>query len=244
MIPNQATSARARKNLIFDADDTLWENNVYFIEATEAFLDVMEAGRLDREEARRRLTEAERGFVAHHGYGTAGFTACLVSTARELLPEISRESIDHVESLGRAILERDALELLPGVEQALRRLTDHDRLFLLTKGDDREQREKLARSQLAPYFEHVEVVREKDVNAYRALVDRLGLDPKWTWMIGNSPKSDINPALAAGLNAVLIPHPQTWEMELEEIENPQSERLRVVESVSELISLFTSEEKE
>jgi len=227
--------------LIFDADDTLWENNVYFIEATEAFLDVMERSRLDREEARRRLTEAEREHVARHGYGTAGFTACLVFTARELLPEISAESVAHVESLGRAILERDAVEVLPGVEEALRHLAAHNHLYLLTKGEDQEQRDKLRRSKLGRYFDHVEVVREKNEQAYQQLIERLSLDAKWTWMIGNSPKSDINPALAVGLNAVLIPHSQTWEMEMEDITDPGSERLRVVESVSELISLFTSE---
>ncbi|HEV3311808.1 MAG TPA: haloacid dehalogenase, partial [Chloroflexota bacterium] len=106
------------KNLIFDADDTLWENNVYFIEATEAFLDIVEAGRLDREEARRSLTNAEHGFIAEHGYGTAGFTACLVHTARELLPEISPDALMQVESLGQAIIARDPIELLPGVDEA------------------------------------------------------------------------------------------------------------------------------
>jgi putative hydrolase of the HAD superfamily len=229
------------KNLIFDADDTLWENNVYFIEATEAFLDIVEAGRLDREEARRSLTNAEHGFIAEHGYGTAGFTACLVHTARELLPEISPDALMQVESLGQAIIARDPIELLPGVDEALQHLRANNRLFLLTKGDSEEQRDKVTRSRLAHYFEHVEVVLEKNVEAYVNFVERLGLDPARTWMIGNSPRSDINPALAAGLNAVHIPHPQTWEMELEEIEDPRSDRLSVVQSVTELISLFSGE---
>lgn len=226
------------KCLIFDADDTLWENNVYFIEATEAFLDIMESGRLDREAARFRLLETERRSIPQHGYGTAAFTASLVRTAQELLPDLTPEQIDHVAGLGHAIMARHPMELLPGVEEALRHLKDHNRLFLLTKGEDTEQRDKLERSALTHYFEDVEVVREKDAAAYRALVERLDLDPALTWMIGNSPKSDINPALEAGLNAVLVPHPQTWEMELEEIADPASDRLQVVESVSDLISLF------
>lgn len=228
-----------RKNLIFDADDTLWENNVYFIQATESFLDVMEAGRLNRNEARRLLSETERRFVAEHGYGSAGFTASLVHTARELLPAITQESLEHIEGLGRAILGRDPMEILPGVERALNHLGKHDRLFLLTKGDDREQRDKLERSKLSRYFEEVEVVPEKNAAAYRALVKRLGLEPSMTWMIGNSPRSDINPALAAGLNAVLIPHPQTWEMELEDLTHPASDRLTIVTSVAELLTLFS-----
>ena len=231
-------SKPGRKNLIFDADDTLWENNIYFLEATEAFLDVVESDRLNREEARRRLTETERRFVAEHGYGTAGFTASLVHTARELLPEIDDEALRHVAGLGKAIVDRDVMELMPGVEESLRHLAEHNRLFVLTKGEDSEQRKKLEHSRLGSYFEDVEVAREKDVEAYTRLVDRWDLNPSLTWMIGNSPKSDINPALAAGLNAVLIPHPQTWEMEIEELTENSSGRLTIVESVADLLRIF------
>lgn len=229
------------KNLIFDADDTLWENNIFFIEATEAFLDLMENGWLDRTAAHRRLIDTERGSVAENGYGTAAFTSCLVATARELLPDIADEAISHIESLGQAIVARDPMELLPGVEDSLRHLSGHARLFLLTKGDDSEQRDKLERSKLARYFEDVEVVKEKNVEAYSALIQRLELDPTWTWMIGNSPRSDINPALAAGLNAVLIPHPQTWEMESARLAEADADRLQIVDSVSDLITLFTAD---
>jgi putative hydrolase of the HAD superfamily len=228
------------RNLIFDADDTLWENNVYFIDATEKFLDVMEAGQLDRDEARRRLTDAERVFVDQFGYGTAAYTDCLVQTARELLPDISEDTLALVENLALGILERDPIEVLPGVEDALRSLCGHHRLFLLTKGDDVEQRDKLTRSRLEQYFEHVEVAREKNVETYSRFARRLRLDPARTWMIGNSPRSDINPALAANMNAVYIPHSQTWEMELEEIEDPGSHRLRVVDSIADLLELLSS----
>ena len=228
------------KNLIFDADDTLWENNIYFLEAIEKFLDVMEAVRLNRDEVKRALTETERNSIAQHGYGSIGFTRSLVATARDLVPEISQETIAHVESFGRSVTDRDSIELLDGVEVALDHLALHNRLFLLTKGEDGEQRRKVERSRVAHHFEDVTVVREKDVSAYRELVDRLGLDPTVTWMIGNSPRSDINPALAAGLNAVLIPHADTWELELEEIaEEHHGDRLTVVDSMSELVALFT-----
>ncbi len=243
MTSNQAAAGWLRKNLIFDADDTLWENNVYFIEATEAFLDVMEQERLDRSAARRHLAETEVRFVAEQGYGTEAFTACMVHTARTLLPEVTEDSLRHIEGLGRAIMLRDPMELLPGVETALSHLSRHNRLFLLTKGEEREQRDKLERSALAHYFEHVEVVPEKHPEAYTALVERLGLDPSMTWMIGNSPRSDINPALAAGLNAILIPHPKTWELELEDIADAPSHRLSIVQSVADLLTLFSPSDR-
>jgi putative hydrolase of the HAD superfamily len=227
-----------KRTLIFDADDTLWESNVYFIGATEAFLDVMEEHRLERAAAREHLTEVERTLIEQYGYGTTVFVQALTSAARSLIPEIAAEALTHVEGLGQAIINRSEMTILPGVETALKHLADHDRLILLTKGDDWEQRNKLRLSGLERFFEHVAVVREKDVDAYTALIGELNLDPAYTWMIGNSPRSDINPALASGLNAVLIPHPQTWEMELEELMDPSSDRLTVVESVSELMTLF------
>ena len=231
----------SQKTLIFDADDTLWENNVYFIEATEAFLDVLESRRLDRDESRVLLTENEKTFVKQNGYGTASFTACLVHTARSLVPDITDEEVGDIENLGNAIIEHDPMKLMPGVLEALEHLANQNRLFLLTKGEDAEQRAKLERSALAHFFEHVEVVPEKNVETYRRLIDVLGLDKNHTWMIGNSPRSDINPALAAGLNAILIPHPQTWEMEIEEIESPESDRLKIVDSFSDLMTLFTQD---
>ncbi len=226
-------------NLIFDADDTLWQNNVYFIEATEAFLDAMEKWRPDRDAVRAYLSDVERQAVKIHGYGTSAFTRCLIETATTLAPDIEEQTIADIEALGHAITNRDALELMPGVEEALTHLAGTHRLFLLTKGEDREQRAKLEQSRLATFFEDVAVVPEKDVAAYRALIKRLDLDPKISWMIGNSPKSDINPALAAGLNAVLIPHPQTWELEIEDVTDESSGRLHTVESMVDLIDLFT-----
>jgi putative hydrolase of the HAD superfamily len=227
------------KNLIFDADDTLWENNIYFIEATEAFLDLMEQYRLDREAVRQQLSETERRTIVERGYGSDGFTHSLLETAHALLPDLDTDTLKRIEALGRAILERDTLDLRPGAEEALQRLREHNRLFLLTKGNDEEQRLKLERSRLAPYFEHVEVASEKNAAVYRKLVERLGLDPARTWMIGNSPRSDINPALEAGLNAVFIPHPRTWELEVEEIIATPDGRLTILESLSDLITLFT-----
>ena len=77
---------------------------------------------------------------------------------------------------------------------------------------------KLERSGLRRHFSHVEVPPEKDEAAYRRLIEAAALDRKRAFMIGNSPRSDINPALRAGLRAVFIPHPHTWELEHEEVD--------------------------
>jgi putative hydrolase of the HAD superfamily len=109
----------------------------------------------------------------------------------------------------------------------------------MTKGAVPEQSGKVERSGLKEYFAAVEIVSEKNVPTYRSVISKYGLDPDSSWMIGNSPKSDINPALAAGLNAVFVPHGATWVLEHEEVDSAEPpRRLLVVEKFSELRTYF------
>ncbi len=189
-----------RNHLLMDADDTLWENNIYFEQAIHAFLEFLDHSRLSREEVRAVLDEVERLM----GYGSANFTKSLVETYRRLAEkDLLEEDIEEVRRFGEQIRSQP-LQLLEGVQETLAYLSPRHDLFLLTKGDSEEQKLK--------------VEREKDVSTYHRIVSELRVDPQRTWMVGNSPRSDINPALAAGLNAVYIPHPHTWHLEHEEIQ--------------------------
>ena len=98
---------------------------------------------------------------------------------------------------------------------------------------------KIDRSGLGSYFRHAAVVPEKDAAAYQSLVAQLEVEPAGTWMIGNSPKSDINPALAVGLNAVFIPHHATWRLEHQDIDEEAGPgRLLVLERFRDLRTHF------
>jgi putative hydrolase of the HAD superfamily len=109
----------------------------------------------------------------------------------------------------------------------------------MTKGNEAEQADKLSRSGLAPYFSAVEIVAEKDPYAYIEVMKRQSLPPRRGWMIGNSPKSDINPALAAGLNAVFLFHKDTWVLEHAEIDTaPKGQQLIELDSFAKLGELF------
>jgi putative hydrolase of the HAD superfamily len=181
--------------------------------------------------------ETERLNIPRYGYGSRAFALTVVQSFRALAPEEDPETIERLRSLAHSIFERDQLELRPGVRETLSTLAHHHQLVLVTKGDREEQEWKVECSGLRAYFHRVEVVDEKNVQTYRALIDRLGLVPSRTWMIGNSPRSDINPALAAGLNAVFVPHPQTWELELEDVVDG-GDRLVLVETLVEVLALF------
>jgi putative hydrolase of the HAD superfamily len=223
--------------LIFDADDTLWENNIYFERAFDDFCEFLNHSKLTPARVRDVLNEIELVNAKVHGYGSKNFGRNLQQAYRHLAErEIRGSDLDHVMSLAERILEQP-LEVIQGVEETLADLAGRHDLTLFTKGNPEEQRMKVDRSGLGGYFSHTAIVKEKDTTAYRRLVEERGFEKPNTWMIGNSPKSDINPALEAGLNAVLVPHPHTWVLEHQDLREGGN-RLRVVEHFRELKNHF------
>jgi len=220
------------QTLLIDADDTLWENNVHFERVIETVQTMLKPLGVTPREFRNHLDDLEREHIATHGYGTLNFTRSLVQAFRESLPPDADPSlVRQVEKLGLGIMNRP-LEIIAGVPETLRYLSSRHSLYLVTKGDPQEQNRKVESSGLEIYFQAVEIVAEKDPSTYCALLRRHAWEPARTWMIGNSPRSDVNPAISAGLNAVFIPHANTWALEHEEpVRDP---RVLRVESFSDL----------
>ncbi len=226
-----------RQSLIFDADDTLWENNIYFEAAFDQFCEFLAHSSMTSADVRAVLDEIEIANAKIQGYGSRNFGRNLAACYRHLAErEISSEDLRVVMAFAHEILERP-MELLPGVKETVTELADRHTLLIFTKGDPEEQQLKIDRSGLSPYFEHAAIVKEKNEPAYRELAAARGLLPQSTWMIGNSPKSDILPALSAGLNAVFVPHARTWGLELSEL--PASHpRLQTIETIRDLTKIF------
>jgi putative hydrolase of the HAD superfamily len=227
------------QTLLIDADDTLWENNVYFERAIAAFIGYLNHHTYSAAEVRETLNAVERETILAHGYGLTSFTRSLMTCFERLSPEpMSDEKRERVIGFAQTIAEQE-IELLPGVAETLAELANRHRLILMTKGNHAEQADKLARSGLAPFFNAVEIVPEKDPAAYHAIIARHELAPHTSWMIGNSPKSDINPALAAGLHAVFLFHKDTWILEHAEVNPaPDGQRLIEIDSFAKLAMIF------
>jgi len=229
----------SRLNLLIDADDTLWENNIFFEQAFTDFCAFLGHSSMSPREVRAILDEIEIANIRVHGYGALNFGRNLRQCYERLAERtIQQEDADAVTRFAERILEAP-MELTDGVEATLEYLAGRHDLTLFTKGHAEEQKLKLDRSGLGIYFGHTAIVREKDAASYRAIMEQRRLDPAHTWMIGNSPKSDINPALAAGLNAVLVPHPHTWSLEHEAVGTPPPGRtLLELETFAELRKHF------
>jgi putative hydrolase of the HAD superfamily len=205
-----------RQHLCIDADDTLWENMSVFDRVNTGFAGWLA---LDRplEEVLIEVDAIQREWCIAHGYGARTFERALQETVRRLLGrEPTSADIVTIADMV-APLAWDVMELIDGVADTLPQLAARHDLLLVTKGDPAEQHHKLERSGLGEHFRRVLVVPEKHPDTYRRLIGDEDLDLEVTWMIGNSPRSDVLPSLEAGWRPVFIPHPNTWAWEHEEL---------------------------
>src|ERR1700752_1567311 len=228
-----------QQTLLIDADDTLWENNIYFERAIAGFISFLNHHEYSPGQVREVLNQVERECIVSHGYGLHSFAHALTQTFERLAVEPLTPALHETISGFAHTIADHPVEILPEVPETLQYLSERHHLILMTKGAIAEQTGKVERSGLKEYFSAVEIVAEKDVVAYASLLEKYELEPDSTWMIGNSPKSDINPALAAGIHAVFVPHGNTWILEHDEVNAaPASQKLLIVGRFAELREHF------
>jgi putative hydrolase of the HAD superfamily len=230
---------REPQTLLIDCDDTLWENNIYFERAIAKFISFLDHREHSPEQVRLILNDVERDSIIKHGYGLHSFTHSLVECFERLsVDPVTSEMHERIHSFAHQIADHP-IELIADVTDTLEYLGQRHRLIIMTKGNAKEQSGKVERSGLKKHFTAVEIVPEKDESTYRSAIAKHALPANTTWMIGNSPKSDINPALAAGLHAVFVPHDNTWILEHEEVATaPATQRLLVLQSFGDLAKHF------
>jgi putative hydrolase of the HAD superfamily len=215
-----------------DADDTLWHNESIFHLTQHQFHALLQDYG-DADHMLARLFEVERKNLALYGYGVKGFTLSMIETAIDLTRgAVPAKTIQEIMNLGRAMLAHP-VEPLPGVAEPLAALHGKYRLVMITKGDLLNQEQKLARSGLGDRFDAIEIVSEKDSGAYRRIAARQGIAVDSAVMIGNSLKSDVLPALEAGLWGIHIPYHITWAHERAE-PPADSPRYAKLESITEV----------
>jgi putative hydrolase of the HAD superfamily len=223
----------------FDADDTLWHNEIIFEKVHERYRALL-ARYHDAATVDRTLFATEMRNLERYGYGVKGFTLSSIETAIQLTAgQIRAEEIQQIIQLGQDMLAHP-VDLLDGVPETLAALTGQHRLLVITKGDLRDQERKLARSGLAAHFHHVEILSEKDEGSYAALFRRHAIDPRRFLMVGNSLKSDILPVLALGGAGVHVPYHITWAAERVETPPQVSDRFFQIKSVRELPAVLTT----
>lgn len=207
-----------RQTLIFDADDTLWENNVIFERVVDDFVDWLAHPSLEPATIRTILREIEEANIVAHGYGSQVFLRSLGDCFTHLTERPMSGADQNRMAEFTAAFTSGQVELIPAVAEVLDELSTRHDLYLMTKGARDEQQRKIDASGLAKHFAAVDIVATKEPDTYRRVVTERGFDARQTWMIGNSPKSDIIAARVAGLRAVFIPNANTWAHENAELD--------------------------
>lgn len=220
----------------FDADDTLWVNETYFLE-TEQKLRLLLAPYVDSETVSAELFITETRNMPLYGYGVKAYMLSVLETAiRVTAGKVPAGVLEQIIQLGKEQLSKP-VELLEGAEETLNALVGRYRLILVTKGDLLDQEQKLRRSGLEHLFHHVEIMSDKTDREYRLLLNHLDIRPEEFLMIGNSVRSDILPPLELGSYAIHVPYETTWLHE--KIDGPiVSPRFYTVDSLWDVISLL------
>ena len=223
----------------FDADDTLWHNENLFEDHHEKYCELLSEYH-DSSTIEKVLHETEMKNLELFGYGIKGFTLSCIETAIQLTNgEIKAEEIRRIIDHCRYMLEHP-VEVFDGAESVLKTLSTEYKLILITKGDLRDQERKISKSGLAQYFDHTEIVSDKNVESYARVLERSQVSTDQFLMIGNSLKSDILPVLNLGGHGVYIPYRITWAHERVHSPPTDHQNFYELESIAQLPGLIDS----
>jgi len=194
----------------FDADDTLWENENLFYEVQRKFKKILGNHNNDLDQ---ELLNIEKQNLEQYGYGIKGFILSLIETSTKLSnTNVGNEKIEEILNLGKKMLS-EPVKVLPYVKTSLESLSKDYNLILITKGDLLDQEKKIKGSELSKFFNHIEIVSEKNETTYMKILDKYNINPEKFLMVGNSLKSDILPVTKIGGTGIYIPFELTWELE-------------------------------
>lgn len=189
--------------LICDFDDTLVESYSEFLKAEAEFLDVMKSLDLPHDQAvTDYLHAADIANVERAGFlHPSCFPLALRQTYEHFGPAGEEGMARRMEDIGWQVFRRQPPHR-EGAEAFLQAIRPQARrMILLTQGDQAIQQRRISQSGLDKYFDHCRILRKKQAVAFQELMDEFAVDADCSWMLGDSLKSDIGPALAVGLNA-------------------------------------------
>lgn len=224
--------------VIFDADDTLWDTQPLYEKSKLRFFRLMDRCGFPLEEASSRLETMDHANVSKFGFSKERFPRSMRDTYAALCTihgrRFDQETADRALEIGQAVFEQSPI-VLDGVVETLSELRrNRVKLLLATKGDQEVQTLRVSSSGLRPYFERVYVLKDKGVREFKQIISDENIQLSRGWSVGNSTRSDINPALAAGLNAIWI-HRETWVYERAEVAS--SQKLHVAESMAQVANI-------
>ena len=206
--------------LLIDADDTLWESALFFERAEDDFAGIMKCLGQPDELVRNTVHQRDIQRLEQTGYGARPYMDTLAEIMSELVPSPPSWALASLDSIRGNLLHHPVI-LLPGVRETMETLSSMPfRTLVYTMGEEDHQADKYRRAMLDDLVEGIEIVERKNVNSLRELISKHDSSPEETMMVGNSPRSDINPATALGVKAVYLQRERTWAAEHQDLRDP------------------------
>lgn len=236
-----------KTSLVFDLDDTLIHCNKYFNIVLNQFslfmLDWFNSYALTSEEIQAKQLEIDIAGVEHAGFTLERFPHSLLETYAFFCARFQRSHVKDEErtlwELGYSVYHYEP-EPYPKMYETLAHLAHLGYpLHLYTGGDLEFQWKKIRHMQLDDFFENrVFVTTHKNIQTMKHFLSSHQLDPEHAWMIGNSMKTDIVPAIHAGIHSIYIPSQSEWAYNQTSLEIKPKRSYYKIRSLSEIPSLL------
>ncbi|MCK4807407.1 MAG: HAD family hydrolase [Candidatus Aegiribacteria sp.] len=222
--------------LLLDADDTLWESALFFERTEHDFLSLMTALGSAEEKVRRIVHRKDVERLSITGYGAKPYMDTLRMIMLDLVPEAPSWALTAMDDIQKNLLGHPVI-LLPGVLSTLEDMKSLPvKTMVYTMGKKNHQTDKFIRSGLNTYVDELRIVPRKSVNALRGILTDADVEPRNCIIVGNSPRSDINPALSLGAVAVHLLRDRTWAAEREDFIDPGM--VITIENLKELSAII------
>ena len=209
------------KAVLIDLDNTLLETQALYTAAEADLQHLIEAlsgaraSDVADEIQRRKLSLFER-----YGYDPGMLPRAFEEALIAFVPAANDDDILHAHQLGERIFQEEA-RLKEGVTEAVRILAEHFVLYLVTVGNEDVQIQRIETLPFRDLFKEIFIVPDKNADTYRIVLRQCNLAPDEAVMIGDSLKSDIIPAVEAGLTAIHIPGENWHGREMHGLEAPR-----------------------
>jgi predicted acylesterase/phospholipase RssA/FMN phosphatase YigB (HAD superfamily) len=200
--------------IIFDADNTLWQAETLYNQARQRLCSyVAEHCEASKEEIERFQRSTDKSLEPVYGYSAARFARSFEDTYKNFVPAPEADALRHVRKLAEDVFANKA-EPFDGVELVLRSLHQAGfKLGLITAGEEWVQRKRLGEFHLEGIFHAVAIVERKSAETFKNFCSVYKAELDHTVVVGDSLRSDIEPAKKAGLKAILVKHPNWAEVE-------------------------------
>jgi putative hydrolase of the HAD superfamily len=221
--------------VIFDADNTLWETESLYDDARRTLTNVLASRGIDAALAGEMQQAIDEELYKTFGYSAQRFPASFDRTLVYFFPSSSEEERAQIRSIAERVFVQPAIahHALSGV---ISKLAAYYHLGILTAGEEWVQQARLEQFVHRRHFNAVEVVASKDINAFSEFCNKHGVDRKISWVVGDSLRSDIIPAQAAGLNAILVESPNWHRIEMARMKLPAY--VHRVDDLTEILAII------